>query len=221
MLAIIMKTPKNPHNSIESVIKNSELQNLTQNYAELAIDGFIDDGVLKDIPLAGSIIGVIKFGNSINKHITAKKIYKFLIQLSSIPQEKRIAMIDEINKSKKYQSTVGEMIFEILDKIESDGKPEIVGKLLASYFEGKISFQTYLKLVHIVKSVFYYDLLMLINYDENNYLYEGNSEQFSSLGLTSFGYDAWEKPSPKEKCSGEISKIGKLIVDFRYCQVFG
>jgi hypothetical protein len=156
-----MNEHPNPNKTLENVIKDSELPALAKDYAELAIDGILDDGVLKDVPLVGTIIGVMKFGNSVNKHLSAKKLYKFLFELHSIPLEKRIRKIEEINSSKKYQSSVGEMIFELLEKIESDSKPEIIGKLFRAVIEEKIEYQTYLRLAYIVKSMFYYDLLWI------------------------------------------------------------
>ncbi len=205
---------QNPNTKLELIIKNSDLSSLAKDYTELAVDKILDDGILKEIPIIGTVIGVMTFGNSVNKHFIAKKIYKFLYELNSISIEKRNSKIEEINSSKKYASSVGEMIFELLDKIESDGKPEIIGKLFASFLEEKINYETYLRLTHIVKNVFYYDLLMLVNYDENDYLYEGNSEHLSSLGLSVFGYNSWDKPEPKNNCSGEITEIGKMIVEF-------
>lgn len=160
-MTIIMEEPQNPNKKLENVIKDSELPSLGKDYAELAIDGVLNDGILKDLPLVGTVIGVMKFGNSINKHLTAKKLYKFLFELQKIPIEKRIKKIDQINSSKKYQSSVGEQIFELLDKIESDGKPEIIGKLFKAVIEEKIDYQTYLRLAHIVKRLFYYDLELL------------------------------------------------------------
>ncbi|KPM33550.1 Hypothetical protein I595_453 [Croceitalea dokdonensis DOKDO 023] len=206
--------PQNPNEKLEIAIKNSELPSLAKDYTELAIDGLMDDGILKDIPLVGTVIGVMKFGNSLNKHLSAKKLYKFLFELQSIPLEKRIKKIDEINSSEKYQSNVGEMLFELLEKIESDGKPEIIGKLFKAYIEENIDFHTFLRLSHIIKNIFYYDLLLLKNYDENNYLYDGNTDQLESSGLTSFNINAWEKPEPKENCKGEIMDNGKLIVEY-------
>jgi len=156
-----MTEKQNPNTKLEIVIKNSDLPSLAKDYAELAIDGIMDDGILKDLPLVGSLIGVMKFSNSVNKHLATKKLYKFLYELHSIPLEKRVKKIDEINSSKKYQSSVGEMIFELLDRIESDGKPEIIGKLFCAVIEEKIEYQTYLRLAHIVNRIFYYDLIWL------------------------------------------------------------
>ncbi|WP_416442730.1 hypothetical protein ACH3O9_17930 [Leeuwenhoekiella sp. A16] len=178
-----MKKPQNPNEKLETVIKNSELPELAKDYAELAIDGIMDDGVLKDIPLVGTVIGVMKFGNSVNKHLFAKKLYKFLFQLHTIPLEKRIKKIDEINSSKKYQSSVGEMTFELLEKIESDGKPEIIGKLFKAVVEEKIDYQTYLRLAHIVKRLFYYDLVWLKD-NSNGLRVNGNiNDDLQTTGL--------------------------------------
>lgn len=67
----------NINKSLELAIKNPDLQGLTKDYAELAIDGILDDGILKEIPLIGTLIAAINFGSSINKNITTKKLYKF------------------------------------------------------------------------------------------------------------------------------------------------
>lgn len=51
---------QNPNKKLESVIKDSELSALAKDYAELAIDGVMDDGILKDIPPVGTVIGIMK-----------------------------------------------------------------------------------------------------------------------------------------------------------------
>lgn len=186
-----MNKPQNPNKNLELVIKDSDLPSLSKDFAEIAIDGIMDDGVLKDLPLVGSIIGVMKFGNSVNKFLAAKKIYKFLYELHEIPKHKRIKKIDEINDSKEYQSTVGEMIFELLDRIESDGKPEIIGKLFSAVIEEKIDYKTYLKCAHFVKNFFYYDLVELKNNYDIKYITGTMSNEFIDGGLVKLGdFDA-------------------------------
>jgi hypothetical protein len=200
-----MNEPLNPNNKLENVIKDSELPGLAKDYAELAIDGIMDDGILKDFPLVGSVIGVMKFGNSINKHLTAKKLYKFLFQLHTIPLSKRIAKIDEINSSKKYQSSVGEMIFELLDKIESDGKPEIIGKMFSAVIEEKISYTDYLKCAHLVKNFFYYDLEELKEKYESDNIRTRMGKGFDENGIVELGALGNHKST--------LTKIGKIIVE--------
>jgi len=179
-----MKKSIEPNRKLEDVIKNSDLKSLTVDYAELAVDSIMDDGLLKDFPIVGSVIRTIKFGNSLNKYYAAKKLYKFLFELNSISEEKRIQKINEINSSKKYQSSVGEMILELLDRIESDGKPEIIGKLFCAVIKEEISFQTYLRLAHIVNKIFYYDLVKLKESSKNlKVSRNGTVDDFFTNGL--------------------------------------
>lgn len=176
------KNKPNPNKKIESVIKDSELPSLTKDYAEIAIDGIMDEGTLKDLPIISTFIGMINFGSSLYKHFTTKKLYKFLFQLNKIPQKDRVKKIEEINNSKKYQSTVGETILELLEKIDSDYKPEIIGKLFRAVIEEKIQYDTYLRLGNIVKNIFYQDLIWFYNqYSDGNYSKEIKINTSSSI----------------------------------------
>jgi hypothetical protein len=209
---------RNPNKKIEEVIKSSDLPSLTKDYAELAIDGIMDDGVLKDFPLVASIIGFIKFGNSINQYLATKKIYKFLFQLNSIPLAKRVKKIEEINASSKYQSSVGEMIFELLEKIESDLKPEIAGKLMKAVIEEEIDYNTYLRLTHIIKGIFYQDLIYLKhNSNQDTMLGEAlDSLVFSGLvNVNLIGtYENVLSGSQKNTNGGnKLTELGKILIN--------
>ena len=203
-----MKELENPNKKLESVIKDSDLPSLSKDFAEVAIDGLMDDGVLKDLPLVGSLVGLVKFGNSINKHLSAKKIYKFLFELHKIPLEQRIKKIDEINNSNKYQSRVGEMIFELLEMIESDGKPEITGKLFAAVIEEKIDFHDYLRCTHIIKNIFYYDLEKLKHEHENGEIHTIIGDGLLDSGLIKLG-----TIGAKDGSRTTLSDLGRIIIE--------
>ena len=47
-------------NSLDQTLRDSDLQNVTINLAELFSDSLIKDGIAKDIPIIGSVIGVGK-----------------------------------------------------------------------------------------------------------------------------------------------------------------
>lgn len=223
-----MTKPINPNKKLELVIKDSDLPSLSKDFTEVAIDGVLDDGVLKDIPLVGGIVGLVKFGSSIYKYLTAKKIYKFLFELHKIPQQKRIDKIDQINNSKKYQSSVGEMTFELLERIESDGKPEIIGKLFRAVIEEEIDYSTYLKATHIVKTVFYYDLVKLKQVYDGTYIREQIDETLRINGLVQsnvdfvkamnaeleFDDDGNKKESTQyEQEKDSLTEMGQLIIE--------
>lgn len=211
-----MKKPENPNKKFESVIKDSDLPSLSKDFAEVAVDGIMDDGVLRDLPLVGALVGAVKFGNSINKYLSAKKIYKFLFELHYIPQEQRIKKIDEINDSKKYQSSVGEMTFELLERIESDGKPEIIGKLFAAVITEKIDYRTYLKCTHIIKSMFYYDLEELKKQYDGKYVIGPVNDGIFNSGLVDVNFaatfDQTKNHNPK-KSDTTLTRHGDVIIN--------
>ena len=135
--------------------------------------------------------------------------------------------IDQINSSKKYQSSVGEQLFELLDRIESDGKPEILGKLLAAVIEEKINYQTFLKASHIVKTVFYYDLLELKVSYNGKHLNQSVNDFLMINGLINYNadplgaYKAALDSEEGENSVGEeyiqerntLTEMGKLIIE--------
>lgn len=159
-----------PYKYIEKVIKTDDLKELGVEWGDIFIKSFIEDESLNELPIIGNFIKLIKFGNSINKYFTAKKLYNFLFQLKDIPVEKRNATISKINSSGKYRRSVGEQMFELLDKIENDGKPEILGKLFASVINEEIDYKVYLKAAHIIKTVFYFDLVDLKEAYDGSYI---------------------------------------------------
>ncbi len=211
-----MEGVTNPSLDLEKVLTDSSLPSVAIEYGELFLDGILKEGVLKEMPIVGSIIGGIQFANSIQKHLIVKKLYKFLFELKDIPEETRRSKINEINNSKKYASSVGEMIFELLEKIESDGKPEIIGKLFKAVLEEKIDYRTYLKLAHIVKSVFYYDLVQLKEMTKNDLIIGEMKDSLFLSELTDTDFvanfsDAYND-NEKGESNTKLTDLGKVLI---------
>ncbi len=171
---------RNINNGIEDVIQNKDLRIISKDFTEVAIDGILEDGVLKNIPIVNTLVNLVNFGNTVNKSLFTKKIYQFLFELRNIPQDKRNKQINKINNSMEYQNRVGETVIEILEKIESDGKPQIIGKLFKGVIEEEIDYHTFLKLSHIVKNLFYFDIVELKEKYDGEYI-EGRVDKSLQL----------------------------------------
>ncbi len=202
---------------LESIIKSDDLATLAQEYGEIAVDGFLEDGALKDIPLLGTAIKVASFGNSISKKLFLKKVYIFLFHLQDVPAEKRAKLVEKINKSSRFQSKIGETVFEILDRIESEGKPKVIGKLFAAVLNQDLDYLDFLRLSHIVQNQFYFDLVELKNHTDDD-LVKGleinNSLSMSGLTSTDFAASVNDVLEDKDKPDTytSLTKYGKLLV---------
>ena len=103
---------------------------MTIDYAEVFTDSVLKDGILKDIPIVNSIVGVGKIGFAINDYLFLKKILSFLVNIKDVHQSQREKLLLKIENSEKYQKNVGEAILLIINKIDDLEKPKIIGKIL-------------------------------------------------------------------------------------------
>jgi hypothetical protein len=156
MLQKHMKAP-----NLSSMLTSDEITGLTQEYGELAIDSFLDDGLLKDVPMVGSVVKAFSFANTLSKAIFTRKVYAFLFEAVTTTRDERQRFVDQIDGSQKFQRRVGDAIFEILERVDSEGKPAIVGRLFSAAVRGDLDYETFLRLAYIVDSQFYYDLIGL------------------------------------------------------------
>lgn len=164
------------------MLKTADLTNLGKDYSEIILDSFISDETLKNIPLVNTIVGLCHFGDDFRRNIFAKKLCRFLFELEETTLEQRSRIIERVNSSDKYQTKVGEFTLELLDKIDSNGKPEILGRLFCAVLKNKLDYSEYLRLAFIVQNSFYFDLVAL-----------GKSVRLDGLVFESKDYDSnWD-----------------------------
>lgn len=166
---------KNLSNSFDETIKDSDLQNIGGDLSELVIDSLLEDGVLKDIPVISTIIGLTNIGVKISDRILLNKILSFLFELKNIPSSKREKMIRKIDNSEKYKIKVGEKILLIIDKCNDYENSQYVAKLFSVYLNEKINYSDFLRGANIIQSIQMNDFKDFLKLDKNKFNY-GNRE---------------------------------------------
>jgi len=144
--------------SLEDTLKNSDLLNVNTELAEVALDSFLDEGVLKDIPILGTIIGIGKAAASIRDKLFLKKLIYFLNEVSSVDADKRNTEIGKIQTDIKYQSEVGERLLFILDKCDDHEKSAIIAKFFVAFLKQEIIYDEYLHASAIINQIYIKDL---------------------------------------------------------------
>ncbi len=137
-----MNAPDTPDsnlsNSLAHTIANSELTAVGTELSEIAIDSLLDDGVLKELPIIGTLTGLWKTGVTIRDALFVRKLLTFLNGLSEISIEDRTKMIASLDDEKTSEAA-GERILSLLDRLDSSGKAKIVGKAFKLYSTGVIT----------------------------------------------------------------------------------
>lgn len=131
--------------SLDKTLKNSDLQSLTGNLAEVIFDGALEEGIVKDIPIIGTLLGIGKLSVGVRDSLLLRKIVSFISELNNIPPEKRRKVIEEIDASEKYRIRVGEKLLYIIDKCDDHEKSQLVAKLFAAFINGVMSYAQFLK----------------------------------------------------------------------------
>ena len=217
--------------SLTDTIRNSDLQKVTTDLAELVLDSMLDDGVLKDIPIVGSILSLSKTALNIKDALFLKKIIHFLSELSEISIEKRQEMIDFVNKSNKQKIKVGEKLIFILDKCDDYIEAKYIGQFFCGFLENKITYEEFLKGARIIQDIYIGDLEYFLECDNSKIEIVASTEEapdedtfpLINSGICGFGYnpvtleDQWDyEMHDKYKVNGGeaviwITSIGKKL----------
>lgn len=153
-----MNEIKKLSNSLEQTLKDSDLQNVTIDLAESFSDALLNDGLLKDIPIIGTIVGLTKAAISINDRLLIKKLIYFISELNKIDQEKREKLISEIDKSETQKIKVGEKLLYIIDKSEDHHTAQYIAILFKAFLNEEISYSEFLRCSTIVQKLLIQDL---------------------------------------------------------------
>lgn len=211
-------------NSLDKSIISSEITKVTSDIIEIGIDDFLEDGLLKELPIVKSIIGIKNIGVGIKDKIFLKKVMKFLFEIKSIPEDKRKKFIDKINNSSKYSSKVGEKLIVIIDRLDDYDKSKLVGILFQYAIQERIDYNTFLRLSSIIDNIFLSDFpkLKLFSTDPRS-ISEFDKYQLFNVGLLeiigidgrTFFYSEKETPPPK-KLQFKMSKYGTLMIELLF-----
>ena len=148
--------------SLKETLADSDLQNVTSDIAETFTDTLLNDGLLKDIPILGTILGLTRASISLNERLLIKKLIYFLSELKEITTEKRQKLINEIESTEKYKINVGEKLLYIIDKCDDHITAKYIAILFSSFLNEKINYSDFLRGSTIIQKLFIYDLEQFI-----------------------------------------------------------
>jgi hypothetical protein len=226
--------------SFETTLKDSNLQSVAINISEIGIDAVLNDGLLKVLPVVGTISSFLKFGANIKDRLFLKKILSFLGPLRDIKAEQRKRMIDAIDDSKKYRIKVGEKLLYIIDSCEDYEISELISIAFRYYLNGNITYEEFLKVSSTLKDMNKTDFNWFIKDRESHYFDLNNVGDLISSGLFELYYDQLDvqvrdqddykvlRDNPDRKYKTEVdgggvsvqlSRAGEIILEI-FCSTY-
>lgn len=132
---------------------NDEILSITGDLSEVAIDSLMKDGILKDIPVVGTIFSASKLILSISDSILLSKICCFIKALEFKSEQERDDFKKKYLTVKDYQK-IGSKIILFLNSADDEKKIIWLSKLLNALVDEKITNEHFLRLTMIINNSF-------------------------------------------------------------------
>ncbi|MDW3196739.1 MAG: hypothetical protein R8G66_30465 [Cytophagales bacterium] len=158
-----MENKKDLSKELDKTLKKDNLEKVGIGISEVLTDAVLEEGILKDIPIIGTLVGLSKAGASLKDRLLIKKILSFLSEIDVIPAEKRASMIDDINDNGKFKIRVGEKLLYIIDRCEDHEKAVLTAVMFKSFLTERISYSDFIRSAKILEDVPIDELELFVN----------------------------------------------------------
>lgn len=176
---------------IVELASNQELQSLLQELAEIGVDSVMQDGILKDVPLIGTLVDLAKTGRNVRDLLFMRKLQSFLSSMQDTPNAARDEFKERMEGDQELRRRVGENLLLRLERMDDMSKPEILGRAFMWLMERRVTYDEYCLLEIAIDRVALPDLKELAAVSDA-----------SSIGT---------RLSEKEGISYELTRTGKLL----------
>jgi hypothetical protein len=204
---------------LTKTLKDNDFQDTLSNLGEVTLDNLLESGVLKEIPILGTIIGLSRSKMTIQDRLFTKKLLTFLFQLKDTNIEERKKQVDKIEKDSNYQTKVGEKLLFIIDKCEDDEKARYIGKLFQCFIQEKINYDDFLRASRCIELTHLEDLKRFIKEKWDSLEMEeagdliGSGLMYAIYYAPKMSYDSLEGGELKVRASYIGKKIQELLKD--------
>jgi len=198
--------------SLIEVIGSSGGTDMLQDAGELVLDQFLEDGIVKEMPVVSTIAKLFKTALGLQGYVFAKKLKRFYGALSTVPLEERDSFRERIATDTRFRNRVGENLMVLIDKLDDVDKPELLALAFAGFVQQKYDFTTFQRLAAAIDRCIVSDLEILEKVKTRARLEPHIAQMFSASGLVEI------EVIPQVRTKGvenlyQITDFGRLFVE--------
>lgn len=142
--------PSSGRDLVRTVASN-QLGDAIFDLAEVALDQNLVEGVLKDVPIVGTLVKLARAGQSISEELFIRKLARFLADLNAVPVEDRERLLEQYPDSSDEQRVLGENLLLALERLDDIKKPAILARFFAAYIKSEIDYFTFTRLARALE----------------------------------------------------------------------
>jgi hypothetical protein len=202
----------------QSMEQTMEIGNLSMitDVGEAIMDSALDDGILKDIPILGSIVGAGKCIKNISDVLFTNKLIAFLTGLKDAGAEERKAAILKWEDDAKYRMRVGEALLNMINRCDDTQKAQWLSKLFYELVLKQQRSELFMRAEKVLSAMSVMDVMSFLDLPQSTYenLSLEKGEPYANSGLYRInapnGYVAVEVLRIKNTTM-RITEVGKYI----------
>lgn len=138
-------------------------EDVISDYLEIGIDSFMNEGVLKELPIVNTIVGVLKVGKNVHDRNLLKQTLTFINEFNNnqISDDKlqRYKITIETNP-KRCEEELGRILLLLNNFIDKE-KSVMLAKLFKAYVEKIVSWNEFCEYSEIINRLFIQDINLL------------------------------------------------------------
>lgn len=192
--------------SMQQTVEYSNLE-FVGNIGEILIDAVLEDGVLKDVPILGAIVGVGKCIKNVYDIRFAKKLIAFLIPIKDVPPKIRVEAIEKWENDENYRGKVGDTLLGMIERCDDTIKADWLSKLFNELVLKRNYSRLFMRAEKTLSSLSVMDVQAFLNMPIEHYsrIKQEDCEPFIGSGL-------YQPPKLSEPMDGNLD------LDDTYCE---
>lgn len=186
--------------------------------AEMGLDSFADEGMLKDVPFVSTAISMYKIGKSFKERHNLRKIVVFLNAINNniVSEEKRIEYKKQFESDEKFRNQELEYLLVLIDRYINYDKPKMLAKIYLAYLNGTIVWEEVSMYSEVIDRFLLLDHNTLVS-DVETFVVHHNIGDEVVLRLVGLGLmtDVTNRSPYKERADGNIGITWEALKIFQ------
>ena len=170
--------------SMELTMDKSNLS-VVGDIGEVIIDAAMDDGIFKDIPVIGAIVGAGKCIKNVSDVLFTKKLIAFLFELRDTDVHEREKAIAKWESDEKYRIRVGEVLLNMINRCDDTQKAKWLSQLFHELVLKRNETELFMRAEKVLSSLSVTDILNFLALPQSSFtvLFLEEGEPYANSGL--------------------------------------
>jgi hypothetical protein len=185
---------------------NNNFQEILSDTGEVFIDSMLKDDLIKEIPILGISLKLLRGIQSLRDKFYLNKIRKFVETIGPIDEKKKQKLIDESKKDEERRAKFGEAVFTTLEQSESIVKVEYLAIAFEAFLNNEIDVYDLRLICHMIRVSFIDELIDVVE-DQNKL----ELKYMVASGLADVNYPTLRMSTESAEPEYEISLVASKL----------